>query len=148
MADASRTVTITNSDTASPDGIVGTLRLRGSRSPSQSRVAWDEDVVDNEGCGRKSSKVCCIYHKPRKFDESSSEESSDSDSDASHDHHHPRRRRGRPHTHGSPGAPDGASSQREPDQPVATMQDVEHEPERNAYETEPHSKKGKGKASS
>ena len=41
-------------------------------------------MVDNEGLGRKSSKVCCIYHKPRGADESSSDEdSSGSDSDAS-----------------------------------------------------------------
>jgi hypothetical protein len=24
--------------------------------PSRQHVAWDEDVIDNEGCGRKSSK--------------------------------------------------------------------------------------------
>jgi protein phosphatase 1 regulatory subunit 11 len=43
-------------------------------------------VVDNEGLGRKSSKVCCIYHKPREFGESSSEEdSSDSDVSSSDD---------------------------------------------------------------
>jgi protein phosphatase 1 regulatory subunit 11 len=48
-------------------------------------IRWAEDVVDNEGLGRKSSKVCCIYHKPRPVGESSDEEdsSSSSDSDAS-----------------------------------------------------------------
>ncbi|KAG9311819.1 phosphatase inhibitor-domain-containing protein [Chiua virens] len=40
-------------------------------------------VVDNEGCGKKKSKICCIYHKPRQFDESSSEsDSASSDSDS------------------------------------------------------------------
>ncbi len=32
------------------------LRLRGAHPPSAHRVQWAEDVVDNEGLGRKSSK--------------------------------------------------------------------------------------------
>ena len=40
----------------------------------------DDDVVDNEGMGRKSSKRCCIFHKQRAFGESSTD-SSDYDSD-------------------------------------------------------------------
>lgn len=71
------------------------LRLRGAHDAGTRRtqtvaaaagrgIRWAEDVVDNEGLGRKSSKVCCIYHKPRAVGESSSEEdSSDSDSDSS-----------------------------------------------------------------
>ncbi|KAJ5112968.1 Type 1 phosphatases regulator ypi1 [Penicillium angulare] len=94
-----------------------TLRLRGEESsnapaePSTSRrIRWSEDVVDNEGMGKKSSKVCCIYHKARPVGESSSESesssSSDSDSDSdagydrarpsnnhSHNHSNPRGRR-------------------------------------------------------
>lgn len=84
----------------------GTLRLRveagvqedRSEEPER-RVQWADDVVNNEGMGKKSSKglifasfrsvrapltvptVCCIYHKPRPVDESSEEESSDSSSD-------------------------------------------------------------------
>ncbi|OJD21116.1 hypothetical protein ACJ73_07548 [Blastomyces percursus] len=46
-------------------------------------IRWAEDVVDNEGLGRKSSKVCCIFHKARPVGESSSESSSDSASDSS-----------------------------------------------------------------
>jgi hypothetical protein len=42
----------------------------------------DENVVDNEGLGRKSSKRCCIFHKQRSFGESSTD-SSDYDSDRS-----------------------------------------------------------------
>jgi protein phosphatase 1 regulatory subunit 11 len=34
-------------------------------------------VQDNEGLGRKSSKRCCIFHKPRAFGESSSDSSDD-----------------------------------------------------------------------
>jgi len=64
------------------------LRLRGAHDAGggtslRRRITWAEDVVDNEGLGRKSSKVCCIYHRPREFGESSSEDdSSDSDSNS------------------------------------------------------------------
>jgi len=51
----------------------------GSDGQSRRRIQWAVDVVDNEGLGRKSSKVCCIYHAPRDIDESSDESSSDSD---------------------------------------------------------------------
>ncbi|KAG2351873.1 phosphatase inhibitor-domain-containing protein, partial [Suillus spraguei] len=85
--DGSRTITLLDSqprpeDDTSQFGVVGTLRLRGQPRKARQRVAWDEDVIDNEGCGKKKSKICCIYHKPRRFDESSEEESSGSDSDS------------------------------------------------------------------
>jgi protein phosphatase 1 regulatory subunit 11 len=63
--DGSRTLIITDSNpreegdpSNAPDGPsppVGLLRLRGGPRNTQ-RVVWGEDVVDNEGCGRKSSK--------------------------------------------------------------------------------------------
>ncbi|KAF1849834.1 uncharacterized protein K460DRAFT_274142 [Cucurbitaria berberidis CBS 394.84] len=62
----------------------GVLRLRAEPS-EQRHIQWAEDVIDNEGMGKKSSKVCCIYHKPRAADESSDDDSSDgssSDSDS------------------------------------------------------------------
>lgn len=46
-------------------------------------MRWDQDVIDNEGMGKKKSKVCCIYHPQREFGESSSEEDSSSDDDSS-----------------------------------------------------------------
>jgi len=58
------TVLATDSSPCEEDGlsnasddapVVGTLRLRGGPRNRQ-RVAWDEGVIDNEGCGRKSSK--------------------------------------------------------------------------------------------
>ncbi|KAF4123807.1 hypothetical protein GMORB2_5523, partial [Geosmithia morbida] len=82
------------------------LRLRGARPSNDHSVRWAEDVVDNEGLGRKSSKadnmcdrtetVCCIYHRPKPVDESSDESSSSSDDDSSSgdDHHQ------EPHHHG------------------------------------------------
>lgn len=64
------------------------LRLRLTR---RRRVQWTHDTHDNEHDGKKSSKSCCIFHKKRAFDESSSEsdedpsdhESSDNDGDGS-----------------------------------------------------------------
>ncbi|KAI5857131.1 phosphatase inhibitor-domain-containing protein [Tricharina praecox] len=89
----------------SPDG---TLRLRGGPIEDR-RVRWDQDVVDNEGMGKKSSKVCCIYARPRAYDESSSEEDSssdesssdESDDSANHNHHNHNHSRcgGRGHGH-------------------------------------------------
>ncbi|KAL2011837.1 hypothetical protein VTN00DRAFT_4555 [Thermoascus crustaceus] len=82
--------------------VSGTLRLRGEplvdsvhveeRTGSTRCIRWSEDVIDNEGMGKKSSKVCCIYHKSHAVGESSSESessdssSSDTDSDSGLDH--------------------------------------------------------------
>ena len=66
--DGSRTLTITNDPTREIDehggegdeegdrGFVGSIRLRGGRRRTQAHVVWGEDVVDNEGCGKKKSK--------------------------------------------------------------------------------------------
>lgn len=102
----SATQTLTPSRSESPNSEPLVLRLRGAHSPRSStqntsdeiqgdsnsntrrrrQIQWAETVIDNEGLGRKKSKVCCIYHKPRAVGESSSEEdSSSSDSDASSD---------------------------------------------------------------
>ncbi|KAJ3511652.1 hypothetical protein NLJ89_g3971 [Agrocybe chaxingu] len=154
-ADGSRTLTITNDPTReegdddeninSDSGrIVGSLRVRAGRSSDAPRVAWDEDVVDNEGCGKKKSKICCIYHKPKQFDESS-DESSDSDSDSScggHDHTHNHN-----HNRPPPTGPSSSGQQSRPN-PSGTVHQLEH-PEGhkpNAYEKQPHSKKGKHRA--
>nr|XP_033772819.1 E3 ubiquitin-protein ligase PPP1R11 isoform X2 [Geotrypetes seraphini] len=48
-----------------------TIKLR-KRKPDK-KVEWSSDTVDNEHMGRRSSKCCCIYEKPRAFGESSSE---------------------------------------------------------------------------
>ena len=61
----------------------GILHLRGEHT-DQRRVQWTESTIDNENAGRKSSKICCIYHKPKEYDESSSS-SDDSDSGDEHD---------------------------------------------------------------
>lgn len=69
-----QTQTITQIQTDSPNGPsrtieTATLRLRGAHDPAESRrqgrrgptIRWAEDVVDNEGLGRKSSKGSCCY---------------------------------------------------------------------------------------
>ncbi|CAI6338218.1 unnamed protein product [Periconia digitata] len=71
------TITQTPSQPSLPSG---TLRLRATEPAERRHIQWAEDVVDNEGMGKKSSKVCCIYHKPREVGESSDESSSDSSS--------------------------------------------------------------------
>ncbi|KAJ1980152.1 Type 1 phosphatases regulator ypi1 [Dimargaris verticillata] len=88
----SRTITITSNATEdnSSDNAAeyqGTLYLRAPKPKPKPkpRVCWDAEVVDNEGLNRKKSKVCCIFKKTRRFDESDSDES---DSDCDHSHHH------------------------------------------------------------
>lgn len=84
----SQTITQSGPSSQQPSA---TLHLRASAEPeedSSSHVRWAEDVVDNEGMGKKSSKVCCIYHKPHEpgdsdDESSSSEEDSDSEPDLS-----------------------------------------------------------------
>lgn len=128
---------------------VGPLRLRGVHR-NQQRVSWEEDVVDNEGMGKKKTKICCIYHRPKQFDESSDEDSSDSDSDSGsdsgprrtshhrHGHHH--------HGHRTPPhAPShGNGLNMRDSENGGVIHELEDGDDRNAYESVP-SKKGKGK---
>ena len=60
--------------------------------------------MDNEHLGKKSSKCCCIYHKPRAFGESSSESSADDSDDGSDDGPRLRKKKTCP-THGSSANP-------------------------------------------
>ena len=78
----------------------------------------DENTLDNEGMGRKSSKRCCIFHKQRAFDESSTD-SSDIESDqsessgASGDRKMPaKKKRGRKIAHPKQGKSEVPDSQR------------------------------------
>ncbi|KOC17481.1 ppp1r11-prov protein [Aspergillus flavus AF70] len=93
--------------------VPGTLRLRAENEPTvesntegrglHRHIRWSEDVIDNEGMGKRSSKVCCIYHKARPVGESSSEsESSDSessDADSDNEIDNPRNTLGRSSVH-------------------------------------------------
>lgn len=60
-----------------------TVVLKLKKPKSEKKVEWTSETVDNENLGRKKSKCCCVYRKPRAFGESSSE---DSDGDADCDH--------------------------------------------------------------
>lgn len=128
--------TITQSD-AGPSVPIATLRLR-AEPQEQRRIQWAEDVVDNEGMGKKSSKVCCIYHAPREPGDSDSDTSdSDSDSDSEPDLSRAqraggpgkRRGRGKKHDHGD-GDRNGKGKGKE----------QERKPSPNAYERQPKPK--------
>ncbi|KAK7453493.1 Type 1 phosphatases regulator ypi1 [Stygiomarasmius scandens] len=156
--DGSRTITITGTpadeqhgDDApegqngeSSSGVVGTLKLHGGKKNRQ-RVVWSDDVVDNEDCGRKSSKICCIYHKPKPFDESSDEEDSDSDSDSDcgHGHSHSHRHS---HGHGDEGSGGTGVQSRDGGSGVVHSLEESSDSDVNAYEAAPKSGKGKRKA--
>lgn len=185
--DGSRTLTITNNPTREenddeqgddPEGgqIIGTLRLRTTRLTGP-RVAWDEDVIDNEGFGKKKSKsnayfhlskfsiesssncfhlrsfisVCCIYHKPRRYDESSSSDDSSSDSDSDSCSHHDHEPSGHNHNHRVNPSRRGSSSsnpqQAQRSRGIVHEPDILNDTQPNAYETQPDLKKGKRKAS-
>ncbi|OAW00115.1 hypothetical protein PTTG_05953 [Puccinia triticina 1-1 BBBD Race 1] len=127
-----------NNPNTAPTLILRAGPLQDSQLPRQPRVQWQENVVDNEGLGRKKSKVCCIYNKPKAFDESS-DESDHSDSDCC-----PSRSpapRPRPSTNSTTQARLGSPSQPAQSHSLPT-------PPRspNAYEAEPSKSKGKGKA--
>lgn len=120
----SQTILQTNAGPSTPSG---TLRLR-AQPEERRRIQWAEDVVDNEGMGKKSSKVCCIYHKPHEpgdSDSSDSSSSSDSDSDDEPDLSRARKageggRKGRRHGHdhdhgdGDCGGDKGKGKERKP----------------------------------
>lgn len=57
----------------------GVLAVRGAAQDEDSNVRFTEEVVDNEHMDKKKSKICCIYHPPAEFGESSEEESCGSD---------------------------------------------------------------------
>ena len=58
-----------------------TVKLRKAKARLEKKVSWTEETVDNEGMGKKKSKCCCVYQKPREFGESS-----DSDSETECEH--------------------------------------------------------------
>ena len=57
MGSQTQTETSTPVDSGGEGETTAVLRLRGAPEPrAGARVQWAEDVVDNEGLGRKSSK--------------------------------------------------------------------------------------------
>lgn len=132
------------------------------RTGRRQRELWQEKVEECVHCPLSRytllslclvMAVCCIYHKPREFDESSSEsESSDAESDASGDgrarpRYVPNRRHHHQHSNGATpsGAGDGLRTGDDSSGSKVVHQ-VDNSPEPNAYEIQPsHSKKGKGR---
>ena len=55
----------------------------------RNNVRFEVGTIDNEGMGKKKSKVCCIFNKAHTLDSSSS---SDCDSFGSHDSHNDKNR--------------------------------------------------------
>jgi len=83
MTTTSSSASVTQQQTI-PIHLPPTARLILRSEPAEERhIQWAEDVVDNEGMGKKSSKVCCIYHGPHTVDESSDSDDSSSSSSSS-----------------------------------------------------------------
>lgn len=137
---ATQTVTETS---AGPSIPIATLRLRAAQPQESRRIQWAEDVIDNEGMGKKKSKVCCIYHRPKEPGESDSDSDSSSssgDSDSEPDLSKARRAgggkgksRGRGHNHDHNEAGDDARKGDEGARKASP----------NAYERQPRNKSKK-----
>ncbi|KAL8212954.1 UNVERIFIED_CONTAM: hypothetical protein K2H54_059774 [Gekko kuhli] len=76
-ASVGATATVTETEVTEPENRSLTIKLR-KRKPAK-KVEWSSDTVDNEHLGRRSSKCCCIYEKPRAFGESSTESEDEDD---------------------------------------------------------------------
>ncbi|KAJ3609328.1 hypothetical protein NHX12_023851 [Muraenolepis orangiensis] len=78
---SSETITQTVSTNTPPpplqEGRSLTIKLR--KRKTEKKVEWSSDTVDNEHLGRRSSKCCCVYEKPKQFGESSSESEGEED---------------------------------------------------------------------
>ncbi|KAL5504351.1 YPI1 [Sanghuangporus vaninii] len=173
-SEGSRTIVLRDSqprEEEEEEGTVGVLRLRATSRPRTQgrppRVTWTEDVVDNEHMGKKKTKICCIFHKQKRYDESSSSDSdSDSDDDSSdsgsdggakpggrlrngrrHPHSRPRSHDRNQNQNGVDGAGGGGGGQATRDggggttTTVHELSDDDDEP--NAYERQPGRKKKK-----
>jgi len=68
-----QTITLTEVVDARPAEEHRALTVELRKPKTDKQVKWTEGTVDNEHLNRKKSKCCCIYEKPRKFGESSSE---------------------------------------------------------------------------
>ena len=134
---ATNTAATTTTTLASTNYESVTLRLRGEEQHNQEkpparRIRWAENVVNNEGMGKRSSKVCCIYRKAREVGESSSEESDTSSNSDSDDEDSAERKR----CHNKEC---GHAHDVQRDQPAKTAR----KPSPNAYEKQPRSVTGK-----
>ncbi|PAA79823.1 hypothetical protein BOX15_Mlig022163g7 [Macrostomum lignano] len=58
-----------------------TLHLIDNSTQDSRQVQFAQDTVDNEHLGKKKSKCCCVYKKPRKFDPDNPDKSDSEDED-------------------------------------------------------------------
>ncbi|XP_017780384.1 PREDICTED: type 1 phosphatases regulator ypi1 [Nicrophorus vespilloides] len=72
----SATTTLTLDSTDSHQS-VPTVQLTLRKPRTDRKVQWTTETIDNEHMDKKKSKCCCIYKKPKAFDESSSDSSDD-----------------------------------------------------------------------
>lgn len=64
-----------SSSSSPPTNAAHTLRIRlTKRASTNRRVSWTNDTIDNEFLNKKKSKCCCVYTRPKNFDESSSDD--------------------------------------------------------------------------
>jgi len=68
---------VVDSVNSTQDPVEVPLKLTLKKKESDKKIKWSEGTVDNEGMGKKKSKCCCVYKKPRQ----NLDDSSDSDSD-------------------------------------------------------------------
>ncbi|CAG7828116.1 unnamed protein product [Allacma fusca] len=66
------------------------LRLKLKKPKNKKKVGWTTDTIDNEHMNKMKSKCCCIYEKPHKFGESSS----DTDDECDHCRGHTEKKSG------------------------------------------------------
>ncbi|XP_063147414.1 E3 ubiquitin-protein ligase PPP1R11 [Candoia aspera] len=107
------TTTVTETEVTEPENRSLTIKLR-KRKPSK-KVEWSSDTVDNEHLGRRSSKCCCIYEKPRAFGESSTESEDEDDEGCGNAHcirGHKKGQRGKPPSKAGDAGPEKNSSQK------------------------------------
>ena len=81
MSEAAATATTAQQVVVPTEPMVLRLRPPGEEEQHEAHVQWDPDVVDNELLRKKKSNKCCIYHKPKPFDQSDSESSDDDSED-------------------------------------------------------------------
>ncbi|CAG5119631.1 unnamed protein product [Candidula unifasciata] len=74
-----QTIVIDKVEEANGEQSPPVLHLRLQPPKNESKVKWSTDTVDNECMGKKKSKCCCIYRKPKVFGEADTSSSSDSD---------------------------------------------------------------------
>ncbi|KRZ40933.1 Uncharacterized protein T4C_7166 [Trichinella pseudospiralis] len=72
-SDSSSTTVLECANTATATAVNETTLRIVLTPPPRRHITWASGTVDNENLNRKKSKCCCIYSKPRKWEESSSE---------------------------------------------------------------------------